>query len=159
MACCAIGQAVTAMAAQNYGAGKKQRTAEVAKKGIIFGILLTGLAVLVVQIFPQQIIGCFDSSPDVVRAGVLYLRIFCSFSGFAYATMYICDSFATGTGAPRLALFNSLLEAVFLRLLFCWMLDRSCGYGFTGICWGMALSTFPPAMAGLVYFRYGRWRK
>ena len=73
--------------------------------------------------------------------------------------MYICDSFAAGTGAPSLALFNSLLEAVFLRLALCWIFESVLNYGFAGVCLGMALSTLPPAMIGLAYLHWGRWRK
>lgn len=159
MPCWAVGQAVTAMAAQNMGAGKIARTARIWRYGIGLGVLFTGIAVLLIQLTARRIIGCFDSSPEVVASGVLYLRIFCSFSGFAYAVMYISDSFATATGAPLLALCNALLEAVILRLLLCGLLGFFCGYGFAGVCWGMALSTLPPALIGLVYYRFGTWRR
>ena len=159
MPCWAIGQAVTAMSAQNMGAGKRDRVAEVARTGIRLGILVTGLTVLIVQIFPHQIIRCFNTSPEVIQLGILYLRIFSSFSAFAYTVMYICDCFAAGTGAPSLALFNSLLEAVFLRLALCWIFESVLNYGFAGVCLGMALSTLPPAMIGLAYLHWGRWRK
>lgn len=155
----AVGQAVTAMAAQNMGAGEIARTARIWRNGIGLGVLFTGVAVLLIQLTARRIIGCFDTSPEVVESGVLYLRIFCSFSGFAYAVMYISDSFATATGAPLLALYNALLEAVVLRLLLCGLLGFVCGYGFAGVCWGMALSTLPPALIGLAYYRFGTWRR
>lgn len=158
MPCWAVGQAVTAMAAQNMGAGKIARTARIWRDGIGLGVLFTGIAVLLIQLTARRIIGWFDTSPEVVNSGVLYLRIFCSFSGFAYAVMYISDSFATATGAPLLALCNALLEAVILRLLLCGLLGFFCGYGFAGVCWGMALSTLPPALIGLAYYRFGAWR-
>ena len=158
MPCWAVGQAVTAMAAQNLGAGEVGRTAETVRAGIRFGLVATGIAVILIQLFARQIIGCFDGNPEVIRAGVQYLRIFSSFSGLAYAVMYVCDAFATGTGAPTLALFNALLEAVVLRLLLCWFFGTYLGWGFAGVCWGMALSTLPPAMIGLGYCRWGRWR-
>ncbi len=159
MPCWAVGQAVTAMAAQNLGAGKIIRTSETIRSGIRLSLLSTGLSVILIQLFAADIIGCFDPDPEVIRAGVVYLRIFCSFSGLAYAVMYTCDAFATGTGAPGLALFNALLEAVFLRLLLCWLFSITLGYGYAGVCWGMALSTLPPALIGLVYCRWGAWRR
>ncbi|WP_176014833.1 MATE family efflux transporter [Victivallis sp. Marseille-Q1083] len=159
MPCWAVGQAVTAMAAQNLGANQIARTAETALAGIRLSLLSTGTAVVLIQLFAAQVIGCFNSDPEVIRTGVVYLRIFCSFSGLAYAVMYTCDAFATGTGAASLALFNALLEAVLLRLLLCWLFGMVWGGGFVGVCWGMALSTLPPALIGLGYYRRGSWRR
>lgn len=159
MPCWAVGQAVTAMAAQNLGAGKIRRTAATARAGIALSLLMTGSAVVLIQLFAERIAGCFDSDPEVIGLCVLYLRIFSSWSGLAYAVMYTCDAFATGTGAAPLALFNALLEAVLLRLPLCWLFGTLGGYGFAGVCWGMALSTLLPALIGLVYCRRGRWRR
>ncbi len=158
MPCWAVGQAVTAMSAQNLGAGKIGRTAETALAGLRLSLFGTMAAIIPIQLFAGPVIGLFDSNPEVIRAGVVYLRIFCSFSGLAYAVMFTCDAFATGTGAALLALINALLEAVVLRLLLCWLLGFALGYGFAGTCWGMALSTIPPALIGLAYYRWAGWR-
>lgn len=158
MPCWAVGQAVTAMAAQNLGAGKVVRTAATIRSGILLSLAATGSAVLMIQLFAEPLIGYFDSDPEVIRSGVLYLRIFSSWSGLAYAVMYTCDAFATGTGAPSLALFNAMLEALLLRLPLCWLFGTYLEMGFAGICWGMALSTLLPAGIGAVYCKRGKWR-
>ena len=158
MPCWAVGQAVTAMTAQNLGAGKIARTAAAIRKGILLSLVTTGSTILIIQFFAESIIGYFDSDPEVIRSGVLYLRIFSSWSGLAYAVMYTCNAFATGTGAPSLAMFNAILEALLLRLPLCWFFGTHLEMGFTGICWGMALSTLPPAVIGAAYCREGKWR-
>lgn len=155
----ALGQAVTTAAAQNMGGGKLLRAAGFVRCGVMLGLLSTGTAVIFIQLFAGEIVLLFDGAAEVVELCVHYLRIFCSFSGLAYAAMYIYNSFALGTGAPMLALFNSLLEAVVLRLLLCWVLAYGYGLGFSGLCWGMALSTLPPALIGFLYYRFGRWRR
>ena len=158
MPCWAVGQAVTAMTAQNLGAGKIARTAAAIRKGILLSLVTTGSTILIIQFFAESIIGYFDSDPEVIRSGVLYLRIFSSWSGLAYAVMYTCNAFATGTGAPSLAMFNAILEALLLRLPLCWFFGTHLEMGFTGICWGMALSTLPPAVIGAAYCKQGKWR-
>lgn len=159
MPCWAAGQAVTAMAAQNLGAGKWKRTASVCRSGLWQSLLANGVVMIFIQLFAGELIRCFDSDGAVVELGVLYLRIFCSFSAFAYAAMYICNSFATGTGAAPLALLNALLESVVMRLLLCGLFGGWLGYGFAGICWGLAFAPFLPMLIGIWYFRCGGWRK
>ena len=72
MPCWAVGQAVTAMAAQNLGAGEVGRTAETVRAGIRSGLVATGIAVILIQLFARQVIGCFDSDPEVIdrKSGV-----------------------------------------------------------------------------------------
>ena len=154
---------VTAAAAagiglKNLGAGKIARTAAAIRKGILLSLVTTGSTILIIQFFAESIIGYFDSDPEVIRSGVLYLRIFSSWSGLTYAVMYTCNAFATGTGAPSLAMFNAILEALLLRLPLCWFFGTHLEMGFTGICWGMALSTLPPAVIGAAYCKQGKWR-
>ena len=67
MPCWAIGQAVTAMAGQNMGAGNLRRVKETVKTGLRLNILVTLAAVLFVQIFAGPIIALFEpGSPEVL---------------------------------------------------------------------------------------------
>ncbi len=98
------------------------------------------------------------ADPEVAREGVAYLRICCSLGVLAYAVMYSFNSLAIGAGAGTAALFNSVLDAVLLRLLGIWLFTRL-GYGLSGIYLGQALSAFLPALAGWAYFCGKRWRQ
>ena len=154
----AIGQGVTAMAAQNLGAGLFRRVADTARYGIRLSLAGTVTLACLLQLAADDVMRCFDPDPEVVRLGVIYVRIFCSFSAPAYAAMYVWNAFATGTGAASLALFNALLESVVVRMLLCGLFGIVLGYGYTGVCWGLAMSPFPPMLIGLLYFQRGRWR-
>lgn len=55
-------------------------------------------------------------SASTDQAAILYLRITCSVNGIFYASMYALDSFALASGAPKLALANSLIGFAYLRL-------------------------------------------
>lgn len=160
MPCWAVGQAVSAMVGQNMGAGKIQRVESTTKIGLRLNLFVTLLAVIIVQLYAESIIMLFDPlNSDVVKEGILYLRICCSVNSLIYATMYTYDAFATGIGVSTLAMCNSFLDAVVVRLFFSWILGIALGYGFIGIYIGQALSPILPAIVGLIYFRTSRWRK
>lgn len=158
MPCWAIGQAITTIVGQNMGAKKTQRVSEVVKKGILLNLLVTSAAVILVQIFANQLISIFNNNSEVIYAGVTYLRICCFINGLIYAAMYTLDSFLTGVGMSTLAMFNALLDSVIVRIIFSWILGTVLAKGFIGVYIAQAISPILPMCIGLIYFISGRWK-
>ena len=158
MPCWAIGQAVTAMAGQNFGANDIDRGRKTTKAGLDLNIIITLLTVLLVQLFAKPIMMIFNPvNAEVISDGILYLRICCGANSLVYAVMYTFDSFAIGVGSANIAMFNALLDAVIVRLPVSWLLAFTFGVGFPGIYIGQALSPIIPAIAGFLFFRGRRW--
>lgn len=158
MPCWAIGQAVTAMAGQNFGANDIDRVRKTTKAGLYLNIIITLLTVLLVQLFAKPIMMIFNPvNAEVISDGILYLRICCGANSLVYAVMYTFDSFAIGVGSANIAMFNALLDAVIVRLPVSWLLAFTFGFGFPGIYIGQALSPIIPAIAGFLFFRGRRW--
>lgn len=112
MPCWAIGQAVTSMVWQNIGAGHIDRVKKTTRIGLLLNLSITFALVISVQIFARQIIMLFDpASPEMIQAGILYLRICCGINSLIYAAMYTLDSFAIGIGSANVAMVNALLDA------------------------------------------------
>jgi putative MATE family efflux protein len=159
MPCWAVGQAVTAMVGQNIGAGLTGRAEKTTKVGLKINLLVTFICVIIVQVFAKQLIMLFEpNNPEVVNFGVLYLRICCSFGSLIYAIMYSYNSFAVGIGNVNLAMMNTLLDTVVIRLPLCFLLSEVMTNGFQGICFGQALSTIVPAIIGAAYFYSKKWK-
>lgn len=159
MPCWAIGQAVTAMVGQNMGAHNFQRVKNTTKIGLRFNLIITFAVVLLVLMFAEPMIMLFNpSSTDVIREGVLYLRICCSLNSLVYVAMYTFDSFAIGVGAANIAMCNALLDAVVVRLFTSWFFAFFLDYGFTGIYVGQAISPILPAIVGAIYFYGEKWK-
>ena len=160
MHCWAIGQAITAMVGQCMGAGQIQRARQVVRSGLLLNLAVTAAVVVTVQFLAEPLICLFDStSPEVIRVGVLYLRLCCSVNSLVYAVMYTLDSFAIGVGAAHVAMVNALLDAVVVRLPVAWLLAFSLSMGFPGIYLGQALSPILPALVGLIYFKSRVWER
>jgi len=129
MPCWAAGQAVTTMAGHSMGAQDSMLAGKIARKGVL-----------------------------VIELGVLYLRICCSVNFIPYVAMYVLDSFATGVGAPVLAMVNSLLHSVVFRLGLSILLAVMLDFGFVGLCVAESVSPLIPCFIGLTFFLRGRWR-
>lgn len=158
MPCWAVGQAVTAMVGQCMGAGQTERAGKAARTGLLVNTAATLVVVLCVQVFAEQLILLFGGDGrEVVACGVYYLRVCCGVNSFIYAAMYTLDSFAMGVGAANIAMLNALLDAVVLRLPASWVLAFTLGMGYSGICFGQALSPLLPAAAGFIYYKSGKW--
>ena len=160
MHCWAIGQAITAMVGQCMGAGQIRRARQVVRSGLVLNLAVTAAVVVMVQLLAEPLICLFDStSPEVIRVGVLYLRLCCGVNSLVYAAMYTLDSFAIGVGAAHVAMVNALLDAVVVRLPVAWLLAFSLSMGFSGIYLGQALSPILPALVGLIYFKSRVWER
>ncbi len=158
MHCWAIGQAITAMVGQCMGTGQIERARKVVRAGLLLNFAVTAAVVAAVQLLAEPLIRLFEStSPEVIRVGVLYLRLCCSVNSLIYAAMYTLDSFAIGVGAAHVAMVNALLDAVVVRLPVGWLLAFSLSMGFHGIYLGQALSPILPALVGLIYFKSKVW--
>lgn len=73
MPCWAIGQAVTAMAWQNMGSQNRERVKKTTQSGLLINVCVTLFAVVLVQIFSENIFMLFDpESTDVIKEGILY---------------------------------------------------------------------------------------
>lgn len=155
----AVGQAVTAMAGQNMGAGDVERAARVGKTGAWMCVIASMVMTAIFQLFAEQVIGLFNTDPEVLHEGVLYLRICCSLNCAAYAVMYAYNAFATGLGDSLFAFFNSLLDCVVIRIFGSLLLGFVLGYGFVGIYAAEMFAPVPPAIVAAVYFCRGRWKQ
>lgn len=152
--CWGIGQAISASVSQSIGAEMPERAVAFARSGLLMAIAVTVGIQIVVQLGAEWLVSLFgESSGDLTQAAVLYLRITCSVNGVFYASMYALDSFALASGAPRLALANSLIDAFVMRAGFAWLLSVPLGYGFIGIYAAQAAAPVLPAIIGFEYLR------
>lgn len=136
-----------------------KRAVAFARSGCLVSIAVTAGIQIVVQLGAGWFVSLFgESSQELTEAAVLYLRITCSVNGVFYASMYALDSFALASGAPKLALANSLIDAFVVRAGLAWLLSAPLGLGFIGVYVAQAAAPVLPAIVGFVYLQlWTRW--
>ena len=152
--CWGIGQAISASVSQSIGAGMPKRAVAFARSGCLMSVAVTVCIQVAVQLGAEWFVSLFgDSSQELTDAAVLYLRITCSVNGVFYASMYALDSFALSSGAPKLALANSFIDAFAMRAGLALLLSAPLGFGFVGIYAAQAAAPVLPAVVGFVYLQ------
>ena len=86
--------AVSALAAQNIGAGKKERAKQTLRYAILTAVIFGTISALLMQFFAEPVVGIFRNEPEVVRLGGQYLKGYvwdCVFAGVHFCfSGYFC---------------------------------------------------------------------
>lgn len=85
--------------AYNYGAGHKDRVIKTLKSSIKYGVGIMVAGLIVMELFPAQLIGLFNATPELVELGVPALRVIClsfAFAGFCIVVGSVFQALGNG---------------------------------------------------------------
>ena len=152
----AVGMAVSAMTAQNVGAGKWPRVTRIARIGVLYSVALTGSIVLAIELLDRHVFGLFlpAGSNALVLASHMNRIVTPSFIFFGISVALFGVVRATGSVvAPLIVLTISLLLVRFpLAEVF---LPR---YHVDAVWWSFPVSSLLSSILAVAYYRYGGWR-
>ena len=153
----AVAMGISAMSAQNVGAGKWDRVTRIAGVGVLYSVLLTGSVVLLIELLDSHIFGLFlPAGSNALHIASHMNRIVTgSFIFFGISVALFGVVRATGAViAPLVVLTVSLLVVRFpLAELF---LPR---YQADAIWWSFPISSVLSASLAFLYYRFGGWRR
>jgi putative MATE family efflux protein len=152
----AIQQSISAISAQNIGAGRYDRALESLKKGILFSFMMGALVFAVVQLMPGQLIWLFSKDPLVIENGAAYLRTF-SFDYLLVPFVFSFGGLVIASGHTMFSLVLALLSSIILRIPAAWLLSGVMGLAGVGL--GAPIATLGSSFLGLWFVLSGRWRE
>lgn len=85
--------------AYNYGAGHRERVVKTMKSSIKFGVGIMLVGLVIMELFPAQLIGLFNATPELLEIGVPALRIIClsfAFAGFCIVVGSVFQALGNG---------------------------------------------------------------
>ena len=158
MGASAFSAAISAMTAQNMGAGQPERARRAAFYGILYSVIMGGALYLLVLIFPDQLMGIFTDDFATIRHGALYMTIYasdCVLVGFVFCF----NGFFNGCGKTAFTMFNSLFSTFAVRIPLSYLISilPASTMFHMGIA-APAASTIQ-ILLQLLYLRSGRWRQ
>jgi Na+-driven multidrug efflux pump len=150
--------AAAAVAGQNLGAGRPDRTAAAVHIAARIGVTGAACAGVLFFLIPRQLLAVFGiHDPDVLSIGTGLLRIL-SVSGLFIAAALTYTGGLQGTGDTRSPLYISIVSQVLLPLGICFVIQQT-GTLRPAHIW-LAILAGHVTRFSLSYFRFvqGRWR-
>jgi putative MATE family efflux protein len=153
----AVGASVSAMAAQNVGAGKWDRVAAVARSGVISGLIITGAIAAVLYIFNDQVLGVLlpSHSPAIALAKHINETVLWGF--VLFSVTFSLSGVVRSTGAVWWPLIILTVSMLAIRIPFAMLLMPR--YGADAIWWSFPLGTIASAIMTSLYYKFGGWRR
>ena len=98
--------------AYNYGAGKRGRVLKTMKLSIFYAVSIMLAGLLVIELFPEVLLGLFDASESMLAIGVPALRIICLsfvFAGFCIVTGSVFQALGNGVYSMIVSITRQLV--------------------------------------------------
>lgn len=154
----AFAGAVSAITAQNIGAGHPERASKNFWYAAAFSFLCSLPFFAWAQIDAASVMGLFGADSAVAISGAEYLRSF-SIDFMLVAFVFPFGGFFSGCGKTTFTMLNGVLSSIALRLPFAYFAVTSFGLGLFGVGLAAPFASFLSIVAYVIYFFSGKWKK
>ncbi len=107
--------ALTAVVAQNYGAGKYKRMNQALAVAIFFALPFSAAFFLWAQINPASMIGIFSDDPAIIAAGIPFFKT-CSFDYLCVLFVFTLNGYLNGRSKTMFTMVSCCFGALALRM-------------------------------------------
>ena len=150
--------AAAAVAGQNLGAGRPERTAHAVHIAARFGLGVAAIIGALFLLIPNQLLGVFGlNDPTVVRLGRELLR-FLSVSGLFITVALTYTGGLQGTGDTRSPLYITLISQVLLPPGICFFLAYTGQLQASGVWTAILVGHSTRCLLSVLRFQQGKWR-
>lgn len=152
-----LGMALTAIVAQNLGAGKPDRALAFFKLGVIVAVFIATVLFCWMEFWPETAFALFTNEPEVIAAGSLYMKSFC-FDVLLVAGVFCANGLLNGSGHTRFTFVNNVVPTFLLRVPVAWFISRLPDATLYGVGWAAPMASALSVVITLIYLKTGRWR-
>lgn len=154
----AFSMAISAMTAQNVGAGQPER----GKKCMVYGILFTAAIETVIVLFTQLgggplLLGIFSTDEQVISQGFLYMRSYI-FDCLLLCVVFCMNGFFNGCGKTFFTMAHSLFATFIIRVPLAWLFSSLETTGMFEIGLAAPIATAVSILLCFIYLKSGRWK-
>lgn len=146
--------AAGALVGQNLGAGHEGRAREAVRLTVIYCLVVTVTTAIAFLAIPAALVSLFTRDPDVIRDGVLYLRVI-AFAQIGQSFELILEGALAGAGDTFWPQVVSTTLTASRIPLSAW---GSRSLGLIGIWIALSATAIARGVAMILFWRSGRWR-
>ena len=153
----AIGAAVSAMAAQNIGAGKWDRVGRITRSGILYNVGLTGAVVAVTLFFDRALLSLFLPRGAAALPIAQHISLIASWGFILFGATMVLFGVVRANGAvwgPLAILFIAMFP---VRLGIATLMKGS--IGVDALWWSFPIGSATTTLLAWLYYRQGGWRR
>ncbi|MCL2126519.1 MAG: MATE family efflux transporter [Oscillospiraceae bacterium] len=148
----ALGSSLSAISAQNLGAGKTHRAFESAKLGVVFSLIIAVPATVCASLFPTAIISAFTPHPDVIKASAEFLIPF-SWDFLLVSFVFCINGFFNGCGITTFVALHETVAAFAVRIPVSWALSLISGATLYHVGIGTPVASLASLAMCLIYYK------
>lgn len=153
----AVGAAVSAMAAQNIGAGAWDRVGRITRAGILINLALTGGLVALLTVLDRPALGLFLGADGAAIDIAARINLVAGWSFVLFGVSMVLSSTVRANGAVVGPLVILAIAMFPLRLGMATGLARA--WGAEAIWWSFPAGSLGSMLLMIGYYRHGGWRR
>jgi putative MATE family efflux protein len=152
----ALGGAVSAMAAQNIGAGKWDRVGSATRFGVGLNIMLTGAMVLAVGLVDRHVLWMFLGDDRSTIAIAQHVNLLVSWSFVLFGVTMVLSATIRATGAVLAPLIILVIALLPVRIGLATVTRPY--FGVDALWWSFSAGSIVALILTVAYYRWGNWR-
>ena len=154
----AMSTSISAMSAQNIGAGKYKRASLTMFTGAAIALGISIVIFALVGIFPEFFMGMFGDDPEFIRCGVEYIKTFKY--DYLSAPIFFCfNGLFIGSGHTTFSLVNGILSSILFRIPASYIFGILMGWGLIGVGFGAPVASVAALILCIIFYVTGKWKK
>ncbi len=153
----AFAQCATTLVGQNLGADRPKRAEKSAWTAAGFFGIMAIIFTVIFFIFAKEIIAIFNTNPEVIRIGALYLR-FLSFTFIFMASSIVLGRAFMGAGDTLSPLIITGISLFGFQIPLALLLSRNLNMNTNGIWLAIAISNIVQGVVMAGWFKKGKWK-
>jgi putative MATE family efflux protein len=153
----AVGSAVSAMAAQNIGAGRWDRMAAVARAGIFINVAMTAALILLITLAAQPLLGLFLPQGSLAIPIAIHINHIIGWSFILMSVSVVLTFLVRANGVVVAPLVILIIAAIIVRCAVGFGLHPR--YGADAIWWAFIATSLSSFIMTLGYYLNGSWKR
>lgn len=152
----ALGAGCSSMVAQNVGAKRWDRVAQVTRAGVGFNFVMTGVIVALLLLLDRAVLGLFFPQDAQALQIARHIDLVVAWSFVLFGVTFVLFSVVRATGAVMAPLVMLIISMWLVRIPVAMYFGRD--YGAEAIWWSFPIASVMSLVMAVLYYRFGRWR-
>ena len=153
----ALGAAVSAMAAQNIGAGLWHRVGAITRSGVIYSVLITAALVVLMTLADRSVMALFMGGDSPALPIARHIHVVATWNFILFGVTMVLFATVRANGAVWAPLIILCIGLVPVRFGFIFAFDQR--LGADAIWWSFPVSSFANLALSVAYYVQGGWKK